>query len=108
MDTVKDSEVSFDEAIQLIENNDIKIAWLGIEPVDYISKLLDIDESNIVHIKPEQIRNSSEKELESMSGFVFMCYHGITSMHIVRLMGKYNIKTYSLEGGITSIVGEIF
>ena len=59
-------------------------------------------------MNPREIRNADGQALKSMSGLVFMCYHGITSMHVVNLLEKRGIKAYNLDGGITAIVGEIF
>ena len=40
---------------------------------------------------------------------VFVCYHGVTSDYVARLLkNKYGVDAYSLRGGVAGIVGEIF
>lgn len=101
------NEVDFEEAKAMAAKGR-RLAWIGREPLDYVAGLLGVDASMMAQMDPRQIRDADPEKLKSMSGTVFICYHGVTSMHVVTFLEKRGVKAYSLRGGITSIVGEIF
>ena len=102
-------EVSFDEATEMMKGGNVKFIWLGHEPLDYIVKLLELDSSKTMMINPRSVIEGNSAELETLKGSVFACYHGNTSGVVVKaLKSRFGIESYSLKGGVTSIVGEIF
>lgn len=101
-------EVDFAETIEMMKSG-TKFVWLGREPLDYIVKLLEIDSSNAIMVPPRSLIEGNSEEIDNMKGSVFVCYHGNTSGMVVRaLKSRFGIDSYSLKGGVTSIVGEIF
>ncbi len=103
-----EQEVSLDQAKAMTSSGQHKLVWIGSEPLDYVASLIRFDVNRMMQLSPREIRTASASELERMSGMVFMCYHGVTSMSVVILLEKRGVKAYSLRGGITAIVGEIF
>ena len=101
-------EVDVDEARKMTASGACRLVWMGREPLDYVAELIGFDLSRMAQIDPDGIRTTDAQALKSMAGAVFMCYHGVTSMGAVRFLDGRGVRAYSLKGGITSIVGEIF
>ncbi|MCL4375651.1 hypothetical protein M1394_02530 [Candidatus Marsarchaeota archaeon] len=101
-------DVSFDEALGLICSKKSKIIWLGREPIEYISNLLDLPKGSIVAIDPDEMMHADMEKARSFDSKILMCYHGVTSKFVGNHLKRENINLYNLKGGITSIVGEIF
>ncbi len=102
-------EVSFKEAVEISEKGKRQIIWLGREPASYISDILGLESGSISKKNPEEIVYMEKSELKDLEKSVLLCYHGNTSGFISKfLMKQHAIETYSLKGGITAIVGEIF
>lgn len=109
MDANGIEEVDFDGALKLSKNNGSMLVWLGTEPVDYISRLLGIEDKSMSRENPEEIIYSDTKSLKRFDGCIFVCYHGNTSGFLSRFLRKQHaINTYNLKGGVTAVVGEIF
>ncbi|MEM3839459.1 MAG: hypothetical protein QXF01_02695 [Candidatus Micrarchaeaceae archaeon] len=102
-------EIGFDEAVEMINGNKAKFVWLGREPLEYITRLLDIDPEKAAAANPRGLIEGAPEEVDSLKGAIFACYHGNTSGVVVKaLKSKFGIDSYSLKGGVTSVVGEIF
>lgn len=102
-------EVDFEEATEMMKGPGAKFVWLGSEPMDYIIKLLDLDPSRAVQVHPRSLIEGNSEEIDALKGSVFACYHGNTSGVVVKaLKARFGIDSYSLKGGVTAIVGEIF
>ncbi len=101
-------EVTFEEGIELIEGKAAKIIWLGSEPVGYVSRLLDCDETKLLKASINEILDADSGALGGFEGMIFMCYHGVTSGLVVDFLESRGVSAYNLKGGITSVVGEIF
>ena len=102
-------EVGFEEAAEMLKGDGVKFVWLGTEPLDYIVKLLEIDTSKAEMLPPRNLIEGNSEQIESLRGAIFACYHGNTSAVVVKsLKSRFGIESYSLKGGVTAIVGEIF
>lgn len=102
-------EIEFNEAVEITNKNKTKFIWLGNEDLDQIAKLLKLDSSKLLKLMPMEIVNSSPETINYLSKHVLVCYRGNTSKMVAKtLKSKYNIDTYSLKGGITKIIGEVF
>lgn len=101
-------DVSFDEAIGLISSKKSKIIWLGREPIEYISNLLDLPKGSVVAADPDDIMHADTAKAKTFDSKILMCYHGVTSKFVGNHLKNEDISLYNLKGGITSIVGEIF
>ena len=102
-------ELTLPEALEFTARHNTKLLWLGREPADYISTLLDIDHKLIVAVKPADIIHASKEEAKAYTDSVFVCYHGISSHHAAQMLKeKFGIESASLKGGVTEITGEIF
>jgi rhodanese-related sulfurtransferase len=101
-------EVGLDEALDIVRKNNVKLIWLGSEPADYIAGLLDLKNGEIVGVNPNDLVGSRE-EAAKRRGAIMVCYHGNTSAVVARMMKqRYGVDSYSLKGGVTAVVGEIF
>ena len=100
-------DVDIIEAQQIVSSKGTKIVWLGSEPIEYISKLLDMDKEQFLFIDPNELFLNKDM-MKLMEDHVFMCYHGNSSKFVVNHLKNSNIRSYNLKKGITSIVGEIF
>jgi len=102
-------EISFEEAIEAAKTKNIKIIWLGQEPLEYINGLLELEEGIIEAANPMEMLNAPKEEVLKYHGTVLMCYHGNTSAFVSEMLkDKHGVETFNLRGGITSVVGEIF
>ena len=102
-------EVNFKEAVEISKRENKSLVWLGREPVGYISELLGLGAESFSKKDPEEIVYMDKERLKQFDGCVLVCYHGNTSGFISRFLKKQHaIKSYSLKGGITAVVGEIF
>jgi hypothetical protein len=103
------NEVSLEEALKLVKAKKTKMVWLGSEPIDYICHLLSVDRAKFRVMDPNDLIYSDKKTAESFKDSVFLCYHGNSSKYVAAyLKEKYGVESYSLKGGVTRIVGEIF
>lgn len=101
IDSLDGNSLSLEEAKKLVNKSNKKFIWLGIEPLDSVMKILDAEKSSVVKINAGDISDIDEKKLREYEGYVFVCYDGETSRHIVGyLRDKYDISTYNLRGGI--------
>ena len=108
-DKNKIEEIALDQALAIADSKHTKLVWLGSEPVEYIRGLLELNEDKMIGMNPHAIMSMDKKDAEGLSGSVFVCYHGNTSRTAAKfLKSKYGIESYSLKGGVTAIVGEIF
>lgn len=105
---MQDNEVDMEEAEALVSSRGSKLVWIGREPLEYIAGLLGMDPSTMLWLPPERIIGADEPSMKGMSGMVFVCYHGNSSLRVARFLASKGIRAYSLRGGITAIVGEIF
>ena len=101
------TDVDIVEAQQIVSDKGTRIVWLGSEPIDYISKLLDMDKDMFIFINPNELFSNKDM-MKLMKDHVFMCYHGNSSKIVVNHLKSNGINAYNLKKGITSIVGEIF
>jgi rhodanese-related sulfurtransferase len=102
-------EVDLKSAVEMSKKDGSKFVWLGREPKDYISKILGIDSEMILKEDPEDIIYGDKERLKSFDECVFVCYHGNTSGFVSKFLKRqHEVNSYSLKGGITAIVGEIF
>ena len=102
-------EVTLDEALKIAKEKGTVMVWLGTEPVEYVRELIGVERGKLVQGNPLMIATLSKDEAERFSEHVFICYHGNTSMRVAKtLLSNYNINSYSLKGGVTAIVGEVF
>ncbi len=107
--TVEDiKELSLREAMDFIERKNTKIVWLGTEPVEVISKAIEVPKDKIISVSPEEIIYYNEKEMKKLSDHVFAGYHDSTSKFVIRFMkNRCGIEGVSLKGGVNGIIGDI-
>lgn len=106
-DSVK--EVTFDEAVAMSAGGRPRMVWLGREPADRIAGMLGLQAGSIIGIDAERILHSGADALGEVRGSVLICYHGRTSKMVASFLKKsHGIEAYSMKGGVTSVVGEIF
>lgn len=102
-------EVDFEEATEMLKGHGVKLIWLGSEPLDYIANLLELDTSKAIQVHPRSLIEGNNEDIDSLKGSIFACYHGNTSGVVVKaLKARFGIDSYSLKGGVTAVVGEIF
>jgi hypothetical protein len=102
-------EVDFKEAVEISKRENKSLIWLGREPVSYISELLGLDAESFSKKDPEEIVYMDKEGLKQLDGCVLICYHGNTSGFISKFLKKQHaIRSHSLKGGITAVVGEVF
>lgn len=102
-------EVDLKSAVEMSKRSGSKFVWLGKEPKDYISKILGIESDMLLKEDPEDIIYSDRERLEDFNECVFVCYHGNTSGFVSKFLKRqHKVNSYSLKGGVTGIVGEIF
>ena len=101
-------EIDFQEAVELLESGR-KFVWLGKEPADYIARLLELDAGIAEKAEPQEIFGADRFRALEFSDCIFVCYHGNTSRAVAKLLkDRHNVESYSLKGGVTAVVGEIF
>ncbi len=102
-------EVDFQEAVEFVDKHRTKLVWLGREPVEYISELLEIEPSKIIGAGPGEFVNADKEKAARFRDHVFVCYHGNTSRYVANFIkDNTGVESLSLKGGVTAIVGEIF
>ncbi len=102
-------EVSLDEARGMMKDGGARFVWLGREPLSQITKLLKLDPSKAMAARSGSIMDGNSAEMEKLRGAIFACYHGKTSEVVVKtLKARFGVDAYSLKGGVTAAVGEIF
>jgi len=101
------SVLNLADAKKLVSDRATKFVWVGIEPTQYVGRLLGVPKEHIIVINPTKINSYSEEEAAALEGSVIVSYDGILSMHIsVFLKYKFGTDIYSLEGGIDQIIEE--
>ncbi|MCL4372415.1 hypothetical protein M1373_03805 [Candidatus Marsarchaeota archaeon] len=101
-------ELSLKEALEVIERKNTKFVWLGVEPVDVISKAIEIPENKVLAITPEELIYYDEDKLKSLKDHVFAGYHDSTSKFVLKFIkSKCGTDAFSLKGGVNSILGDI-
>ncbi len=81
---------------------------VGLEThLDIVKNALNVEDDEIKQLNQQDIINVNES-IKKLEGNVFVCYHGNTSKAVVNYLEKFGIGAYSPNGGVTSIVGEIF
>lgn len=109
MDNKNVDEVTFEEALGMASGRQAKLVWIGREPVEYIRGLLDLKEEMMTGIDPHALMAMEKEEAERLKGSVFVCYHGNSSRAAAKILkDKFGVESYSMKGGVTAIVGEIF
>jgi rhodanese-related sulfurtransferase len=100
--------LGFKDALRLISEKDTKLVWLGAEPKERMSKLLNVGKDRIISMDPEQLLYSDEKELSKLENHVFLCYHGNTSSFMSKHLRKaHKLHSYHVKGGAASVIGDI-
>lgn len=93
-------ELSLEEAKDASD----RFVWLGLEPVEYVSRILNIEKGKIVRMDVGEIEKANSQQLAELRGAVFICYDGKMSDHVVKyLKDMENTESYSLRGGIGAI-----
>ncbi len=101
-------EVGFKETVEMM-NAGHRFVWLGREPLDYIVGLLEIDGGKADQVGPHDIMAIDKFKALEFKDCVFVCYHGNTSRVVAKMLKqRFNVESYSMKGGVTSVVGEIF
>lgn len=109
MEKVEIKEVEIEEARKISKQSGAKFVWLGGPVRISIPEALDISDTQLLAIEPNEILSFGQDKLGLLKNDIFVCYHGVTSAAVVKyLKSKKNIEAYSLKGGITAIVGENF
>ena len=102
---VKNNVVTLHEAKRIIDEKNSKFVWVGIEPVLYVSRLLNVPKESILVINPTKVNSYTEEEAAALDGSVIVSYDGILSMHLsIFLKYKFGAEIYALEGGIDKII----
>jgi rhodanese-related sulfurtransferase len=102
-------DLDLDSALRIIKENKTRMVWLGREPLDYICELLQVDKGVFIYADPNEMLEMKRNVAMKFKKHVFVCYHGVTSDYVARLLkNKYGVDAYSLRGGVAGIVGEIF
>jgi rhodanese-related sulfurtransferase len=102
-------ELDFQEALKLVNEHHRRLIWLGHEPVDYIRGLLELNENQMIAIDTRELMEGLYPDYRTLKDDVFVCYHGNTSRVVAKyLKSNKKVESYSLKGGVTAIVGEIF
>jgi rhodanese-related sulfurtransferase len=109
MEEKKVAEITFEEALGVANSRHTKLIWLGREPVDYIRGLLELKDDTMIGMDPHVLMSMQKEEAERLKDSVFVCYHGNTSRTAAKILkDRFGVESYSMKGGVTAIVGEIF
>ena len=101
-------EVTLTEALEIVRKNNVKLVWLGREDLEYVSGLLKLKNNEMISVGPNELLGSPEKARQ-FENAIMVCYHGNTSAVVARILKeRYKVNTYSLKGGVTATLGEIF
>ena len=106
MDRKSIREVTLEEAKELIGTSTRKFVWLLGPTRVSIPEVLDVSDTQMLAIEPEEIMEFDDSTLRSLSGSVLVCAHGNTSAAIAIYLKAKNIEAYSLKGGVAAIIGE--
>jgi rhodanese-related sulfurtransferase len=102
-------EVDFKETVEMLNSGNHKFVWLGREPLDYIMGLLEIGQGKSEQVGPQDIMSIDKFKALEFKNCIFVCYHGNTSRVVAKMLKqRFNVESYSMKGGVTSVVGEIF
>ncbi|MGC8479588.1 MAG: rhodanese-like domain-containing protein [Candidatus Micrarchaeia archaeon] len=102
-------ELVFEEAVEFAKQNKTSLVWIGSEPKEYISELLNIEDGLLKHLQPNEILKLDKDSAKKYEKHVFVCYHGNSSRYVANfLKEKHGVESISMKGGVTSVVGEIF
>ena len=102
------TEVSLDEAKSIVDGTDKKFIWVGRPTNISIPEILDVSDTKVLAIEPDEIPEFEPEKLNILRGCVFVCPHGRTAGAVVRWLQSKGVEAYNLKGGATAIVGEIF
>ncbi len=98
-------ELSLDSAKAVLKRNNSVILWLGLEPDIYVSKLLNVNPTQIKILNLRDIERYNEDEALALDGTVILSYDGVLSIHLAEfLKDKYGVLTYVIKGGLYSIL----
>jgi len=100
--------MTFEEAIRHTKKKGTKFVWLGIEPAEYMSKVLKVEDDFMSSMRPEEIIYASKDKLSQLKDHVLVCYHGNTSGFLANYLSQKNIEAYHLKDGVVSVVGDVF
>jgi len=100
--------ITFEEAIQHTKKKGTKFVWLGVEPAEYMSKVLKVEDYLVTSMRPEEIIYANKDKLSQLKDHVLVCYHGNTSGFLADYLNQNNVEAYHLKDGIVSVVGDIF
>lgn len=104
-DSGKVLEVDLAFAKSLVDGDKSSIIWLGVEPIDYVAYLLEMDPKKITRVNPIEITNMSPEGIKDLQGKIFVCYSGSVSSQIAKLLkDEYNVKSFVLSGGLTGVI----
>ncbi|MCL5262297.1 MAG: rhodanese-like domain-containing protein [Candidatus Marsarchaeota archaeon] len=100
--------LGFKDALRFISEKNTKLVWLGVEPKERMSRLLNVSKDKIISMDPERLLYSDEKELSKLENHVFLCYHGNTSAFIARHLRKaHKLSSYHVKGGTADVLGDV-
>ena len=99
-------EVGLEEARCICMENGKKFVWLGGPTRVSIPEILEVSDTMVLSIEPDEIIHFEDQKLSVLDGFVFVCPHGRTSLTIAKYLKGKGVGAYSLKGGVAGIVGE--
>ena len=101
-------KITMEKARELADGGS-KFVWVGVEPLGYVSTILNIDKDKVMKANTSQITESAAQELEKFRGCIFVGYGGTMSERISSYLKRnHGIDSYVLEGGITRVAHEYF
>ncbi|MDE1762423.1 MAG: hypothetical protein KGH59_04905 [Candidatus Micrarchaeota archaeon] len=106
MDRKSIREVTLEEAKELIGSSTRKFVWLLGPTRVSIPEALDVSDTQVLSIEPEEILGFDEPRLNALKGSVLVCAHGNTSAAVAIYLKGKNVEAYSLKGGVAAIIGE--
>jgi len=102
-------ELYLEDALSFVKEKGTKLVWIGKEPTEYISQLLDLEPGVLVNADPNKLLHIEQKDAAAYKDHIFVCYHGVSSKYVAEMLDEeYKLESGSLKGGVTAIVGEIF
>lgn len=101
--------ISIDELRQIVNDGKAKVAWLGVEPVDYVSTILKIDKDKIIRTGINTISKESEDEIAKLKDCILVCYQGSMALHFALFLKKaHGMECSVLNNGIMSAAHSYF
>ncbi len=96
--------INIENAKEVVHKFDKRFVWLGIEPVMEAAATLNVSKEKIIQLDMSGLTAMPSEELQKYEGYVFVCYDGTFSDHVVRyLKREHNVDAYSLENGILHV-----